>query len=499
VREGAQVKAGQLLARLDDAVLQAQFSQAGDVVGTTRLQISQAEDAVRTAQVQLAQAGDTVETARVQLAQSGDLVATAKATLAQVARPPLASDVARLKADIAQSIAVAEARLAGAKEKLAELQQGATSEERDQMQAQTLQAEANLTQAKRELARQKALFSEGAVAQNLVDNAETAELVARRTLENLQARWKQMQVGTRTEQLAQAKAEVRVGEATVAGAKASGAQQLKSLLSQPRKEDIAVAENKLKEAKRGQLLAAQRVKEAERTRELTRNRVQEAGRARDVAAGRLSEINRSVTVAQTRLKDTAIVAPFDGTVTKILTEAGSVTGPNAPVLQLVRTSTPEIRIDVDEGYLGRIVIGQEAKVTCKAYPGESFAAKIREIGAEIDNTRGTVEVRLKPVTPPAWIRPGQTVDVNIVVDKGSERLVVPLTAVNTIGGISTVYVVENSVVAEKIVKIAAAGPTGVPIVSGIEAGSDIIITRTGLDIGKKVAPVQKANAFEVKK
>jgi hypothetical protein len=39
----------------------------------------------------------------------------------------------------------------------------------------------------------------------------------------------------------------------------------------------------------------------------------------------------------------------------------------------------------------------------------------------------------------------------------------------------------------------------VPIVSGIEAGSDVVILRTGLDIGKKVNPVQKANAFEIKK
>jgi RND family efflux transporter MFP subunit len=210
-----------------------------------------------------------------------------------------------------------------------------------------------------------------------------------------------------------------------------------------------------------------------------------------VARQRVNEIGRGVGVAQTRLRDAVVTAPFEGTITRIVTQTGGITGPGAPIVQLVRTSAPEIRLDVDEAYLGRITIGQEATISSRAFAGETFSATVREIGAEVDNARGTVELRLSPKDPPKWIRPGQTVDVNIVVDKGTPRLIVPLTALNTVGSLSSVYVVEDGKIVEKRVTIGPATPEGVPIISGIEPSAKVVVLRLGLEPGKSVAPYEK--------
>jgi HlyD family secretion protein len=431
VRDGSVVKAGDVIARVDDSVLQAQERQARVAVATAQAQLNQANRAIGTAQSQLAVAS----------------------------RPPLASDVAKLKADIAQNVAVAEAKRAGAKQRLSELLAGATQEERMQIQAQVQQAKANLEQAQREYQRQASLVKEGAVAQQNLDNAETARKVAQRSLDNLNARMQQMNVGTRKEQIAQATADLRAAEATVAGAKASGAAALRSLLSTPRPEDVQVA----------------------------RDRVIEAKEAQGVAAARLNEAREALEVAQKRLGDVIVTAPWDGTVTQVVTEAGGVTGPNQSIVRLVRTGRPEIRIDVDEINLGKISVGQSAIVTSDAFPGQKFDAAIREVGSQVDADRGTVEVRLDPQNVPEWLRPGQTVSVNIIVDKGTERLVVPLTAVTTVGGASSALLVENGVVTKRELKVSPPGPDGVPIREGLKESDLVIVNPAGLIAGQSVA------------
>nr|WP_309685234.1 efflux RND transporter periplasmic adaptor subunit [Armatimonas sp.] len=447
VREGDKVRSGQILARLDDEVLRSQLAQAQDAVLTARAALGQAQDAIRTAQSQVAVAS----------------------------RNPLPSDITRLKADTNQAVLVAEARLAVARQKLifaqrrfAELRKGPRDEEIDATEAQVRQAEASLAQADRDRNRQVQLAKEGAVSQAAADQAETGFWVAKRTLENAQARLRQLKAGTRPEQLEQAEAdtkaaesEIHASEATVTGARASGKAQLISLLASPRAEDITV----------------------------TQNRVREATRAREVAQARLAEAERAQEVAKQRLADVIVTAPFEGTVTQIVTEAGGVTGPNAALVRLVRTSVPEIRIDLDEVNLGKLQTGQEAVVASDAYPSQTFRAKVRELGAQVDTERGTVEVRLTPVNPPAWLRPGQTLSVNIKLGEPTSRLVIPLTSVTTIGGISTVLIVDGDEVKKKVITAGPPGPDGIPVLAGLEATTQVLLNPVGHKPGDKLEPV----------
>ena len=444
VHEGDKILTGTVVAELDTDVLGAQLGQATVGVATAKALLTQTMTQLGTAKAQVMSAQDTVR--------------TAKASLAQASRPPLRSEVNRLKADVDQAIAVAEAKQAATRNRLSELRNGATKEERDQARAQLAQANAQFEQAEKDFKRQQALVKEGAVSKSALDAAETALTVAQRTRENADARLKQLTVGTRKEQIAQAEADLRAAEATLRGARVSGEAQLQTLLSQPRKEDVLVAERK----------------------------VAEAEQAVAVAKTRLMDAERALGVAQSRVADAKVKAPFDGTVTEVVTEPGGITGPNQPIIRLVRSQSPEIRIDLDEVNLGKINVGQLAKVSCDAFPGETFDAKVTEIGAQVDADRGTVEVRLIPTTQPAWLRPGQTLSVNIVTDSGSNRLVIPLTAVNTIGGESTVLVVDAGKVVKKVVKVGPAGKDGVPVTDGIAATDQVIVTPTGRKPGDSV-------------
>ncbi len=130
--------------------------------------------------------------------------------------------LARLDAaDLDARLAQAEAQLAAAHARLAELERGARPEERAQAQAAVLAAQERLDEAVRVRDRTHTLFEGGAVSREAMEQSASAAEVARAL--HLQAR-EQLQLvleGPRTEQITAQRALVRQAEAVVAQAQAA--------------------------------------------------------------------------------------------------------------------------------------------------------------------------------------------------------------------------------------------------------------------------------------
>jgi HlyD family secretion protein len=171
-----------------------------------------------------------------------------------------------------------------------------------------------------------------------------------------------------------------------------------------------------------------------------------------------------------------VVAPFGGIVTAISAEVGQTVGALG-VLQLV-SSEMEIRVDVDETNLSDLDLGQAAIVSSSAFPGSTFPGVVRELAAAVDQARGTVTVTVAPINPPAWLRPGQTVNVNIVTNPDAQRLLVPAGALRRVGDRSTVLVVQDGRAVEKTVRARPPTMDGVPVMAGLSA-DDLVITNAG--------------------
>lgn len=315
--------------------------------------------------------------------------------------------------------------------------------------AESDQARLQLAQAQSDFGRQKLLYANGSRTE--LDHAAAAYGVAGGEVTTARAQLRDLQIGTRPESLRQAEADVAVGRATLLGAQSSGAAQIKVVLAQPRWEDVELAQAQVDEARQTLKLAAEKLRQA------------------------------------------VVIAPFSGIVTSIVTEIGGVTGATQPVLKLVQSGVPEIRLDVDENNLGRLKVGQRAVVSSNAFPGAQFQARLRQIGAEVNAQRGTVELRMSPVAPPTWLRPGQTLNVNVIVDEGSKRLTIPITALASKNGRTSVFTVRDG---RAHLQAIQAGPTGdeqVPVTAGLSS-LDLVIDSPGdITSGQKVRAARSTN------
>jgi HlyD family secretion protein len=203
-----------------------------------------------------------------------------------------------------------------------------------------------------------------------------------------------------------------------------------------------------------------------------------------VAQERVEEADYALQVARQQAANALVTAPFAGIVTEIYAEVGQTVGSQG-VLQLVSSET-EIRVDVDESNLADLAIGQAAILSSNTFRGSTFRGTVSEIAAAVDATRGTVTVTVIPTEPPDWLRPGQTVNVNIVTNPAAERLVIPKTATTRVGDRTGVLVVEHGRAQYKTVVLRPPIAQGVPVLAGLTAHDDLIANAQGIEPGEAV-------------
>jgi hypothetical protein len=97
-----------------------------------------------------------------------------------------------------------------------------------------------------------------------------------------------------------------------------------------------------------------------------------------------------------------------------------------------------------------------------------------------------VTVTVAPIEPPGWLRPGQTVNVNIVTNSAAQRLLVPAAALRRVGDRTVVLVVRDGRAVEQVVQIRPPTKDGVPVVAGLDAEDRVIASSAAIQPGDRV-------------
>jgi HlyD family secretion protein len=145
--------------------------------------------------------------------------------------------------------------------------------------------------------------------------------------------------------------------------------------------------------------------------------------------------------AQNSLSKTTIIAPMDGVVTAKRIEEGEVAvigvqnQPGTVLLTISDMSVVEAEMEIDETSIPSVALGQAARVHVDAYPNKTFDGVVTEVGnSPINATVGVqneaikfkVKVQLK--NPPEGIKPGLSVQADILTGFRPKALTVPLQA-----------------------------------------------------------------------
>lgn len=208
-----------------------------------------------------------------------------------------------------------------------------------------------------------------------------------------QERLRELQKGTREEDIAMAKANLAKAEVAAQIAN-KNYERSRSLL-----EKMIISDEEFDEAHERweEAQAILDVEKATHERALAGSREEEIGAAEARAAASQAQ----AAVAKDRLERTTIRAPFDGVITAKHTEVGSWLAVGDGVFDVDTTSRVRVRVDIPETYYGQIVIGSEMSITFDGVPNKTFVGMVTKkiprasgrsrafpIKVELDNSDG---------------------------------------------------------------------------------------------------------------
>jgi|EndMetStandDraft_5_1072996.scaffolds.fasta_scaffold04423_4 HlyD family secretion protein len=220
------------------------------------------------------------------------------------------------------------------------------------------------------------------------------------------------------------------------------------------------------------------------------------------AERRVEQARAMLEGARDTLSKTVVRSPIDGIVTAKRVEEGEVAvvgvlnQPGTVLLTISDMSVVEAEVEVDETSIPSVKVAQEALVRIDAYPNRTFTGLVTEVGnspilaatgAASQAIKFRVKIQIKD--PPPGIKPGLSVQADVLTGFRAQALVVPIQAL-VVRDIERkpgqapkageprdeegVYLMEDGKARFQAIKTGLMGELSIEIVSGLRGGETII-------------------------
>jgi HlyD family secretion protein len=211
----------------------------------------------------------------------------------------------------------------------------------------------------------------------------------------------------------------------------------------------------------------------------------------------VEQTQASVRLAHVQRGRTVLVAPFDGTVAKIVGEVGEYSTPSPPgvptppAIDLIDESCLYVKAPMDEVDAPKLRAGQPVRISLDALPKQSFAGKVRRVApyvtaVEKQSRTVDIEATFDDPTHAGRLLVGYSADVEVVLDARDEVLRVPTAAL--LEGGRVLVVGADGRLEERKIKAGLANWEYTQALAGISAGERIVtsLERPGVKAGAAV-------------
>ena len=189
--------------------------------------------------------------------------------------------------------------------------------------------------------------------------------------------------------------------------------------------------------------------------------------------------------AEDQLKRTEIRSPFAGILTVINFNDNAYVLPNQ-ALFTVATQHTYVAGQVNEEDVGSLRPGMKADVRLYAYGGTTFVATLVAVLPNPDPNSSRYMVTLSLDQPPDNLMFGETGEMNVIIGRKENALVVPTPALQ----IDQVLIVEDGIVEQRTVKVGFKSLEFAEILDGIDGGAQVIVAdQDTFHVGQRVRPV----------
>jgi membrane fusion protein (multidrug efflux system) len=202
---------------------------------------------------------------------------------------------------------------------------------------------------------------------------------------------------------------------------------------------------------------------------------------RDLAGQTLAEARRS-------LSKTTVPAAFSGRITLRKVLLGQNVKVGDELVTLADFDPLIARIHLPEREVLDMRVGQDVRLALRAREETRFGGRIRQISPVVDTASGTVKVTVEAVKPPASVRPGAFVTVEVLRETRKQATIVPREAVIRELQETFVFVADGKVARKRAVTLGLEEAGRIELTGGVKAGEQVIVSgQGGLKEGAPIA------------
>jgi len=196
----------------------------------------------------------------------------------------------------------------------------------------------------------------------------------------------------------------------------------------------------------------------------------------DTAQSKFRVADAAAVEAKTLLGYTKVTAPFNGVITRKDADVGDLAVPGKSLLEMEDARHLRLEADVPEALVDNIALGDKLPIRIGVLE-TNLEGVVSEIAPSADPNSRTFLVKLDLPSIPG-LRAGQFGRVAVPVGKTS-ALRVPASAVLQRGEMELVFIVTNGHAQLRIVKTGKHVGNEVELVSGVDAGEQVVVDGAG--------------------
>jgi membrane fusion protein (multidrug efflux system) len=183
-----------------------------------------------------------------------------------------------------------------------------------------------------------------------------------------------------------------------------------------------------------------------------------------------------VALARKAASDTVVRAPFAGSVAQRLVSVGDYVNKGMKVAVVVRVNPLRVQLTIPEQFVSAVAVGSTVNFEVDAYQSRQFEGKVRYVSPALQADQRALTIEAAVANPNGELKPGFFATARIELPAKTPGIVVPATAVQTVGGTSRVFVVtgdRGDRVEERIVTTGQTAGDLVEITKGLKAGERV--------------------------